>query len=443
MRALIADEIDLMSPSAASDPRRYRLAMLRERRRSRGVKPRALIVDEGRTWSTLSAVRSLAAAGWSVAIGSPGARGLSASSRCVSSRHDVPSLGVGLDAFSNAVRQAVEDSGAEVVFGGGDAEVYALCMEREKIPAIVPYPPMPIVRRAFDKLELCTLAVGYGLAAPWTAAADDDADVDGTMMVKSRWHWDPHTGHEATRVEATIETGRVAINGRVRELRRLGAEPVLQEPVYGDQLSLIVLRSRDGRTLGTVFQQMDHCWPTPNGWTVRRAHDSARRRAGARGGQAPRRSRLERPGRASSSSVPTTASRASSTSTGGSMDRWPSPWAPASTSPRFGRRMRRVRRWSPRPRARAGEIPAAWRRSPTRGVRAPWRAVARRGRHPRVRARRVPQHSARERPAPGLHVSSRDRARTGANEIVPPTERPGTRVRAAHRASMSAGESRA
>jgi predicted ATP-grasp superfamily ATP-dependent carboligase len=230
---------------------------------------RALIVDEGGTWSTLGAVRSLARAGWTVAIGSPGGRGLSASSRHVSSRHDVPPLSCGLDSFSAAVCKAVAESRADVVFGGGDAEVYALCIARDQIPAIVPYPPEPVVLRAFDKLELCISAGAHGLAAPWTAAAGDEVDIDGPLWVKSRWHWDPRSGNRPTRLEASIETGRAAINARVKELRNHGAEPVLQEPVNGEQLSLVVLRARDGRTLGTVFQQVDRRWPTPTGWTVR------------------------------------------------------------------------------------------------------------------------------------------------------------------------------
>ena len=46
---------------------------LRDLRDREGVGLRALIVDEGRTWSTLGAVRSLACAGWSVAIAVAGA----------------------------------------------------------------------------------------------------------------------------------------------------------------------------------------------------------------------------------------------------------------------------------------------------------------------------------------------------------------------------------
>ena len=160
---------------------------------------RVLIVDEGRTWSTLCAARSLSRAGWSVAVGSPGARGLTASSCSVSSRHDVPSLKGGFAGFSDAVRQAVKDSGAEVVFGGGDAEVHALSLDKESIPAIVPYPDEPTVLRVFDKLELGIAAERCGLEAPRTTDAPDEIDTDGPVLVKARQHWDPHAENGATR----------------------------------------------------------------------------------------------------------------------------------------------------------------------------------------------------------------------------------------------------
>ncbi len=200
-----------------------------------------------------------------------------ASSRFVSSRHDVPTLDHGLESFSTAVQQAVKESGAEVVFVGGDGEVYALAIESERIPAIVPSPCEEVVWRAFDKLELCQSAVRAGLAAPWTveAGADILQDVglaerlDGRLVVKSRWHWDPRKGDSPTRSEASLETGAAAIAARVAELRERGAAPLLQETIMGDHLSVIVLRGRDGRTLGTVYQQIDHRWPQPAGWTVR------------------------------------------------------------------------------------------------------------------------------------------------------------------------------
>lgn len=187
----------------------------------------------------------------------------------MSSRHDVPSLKSGLAGFSDAVRKAVKDSGAEVVFGGGDAEVHALSLEKESIPAIVPYPDEPIVRRAFDKLELGLAAERAGLEAPRTTEAPDEIDTDGPVLVKSRQHWDPRAENGATRLEASVVTGRAAITARVAEIRRQGAAPVLQERLDGENLSLVLLRGQDGRTLGALYQQIDHRWPVPAGWTAR------------------------------------------------------------------------------------------------------------------------------------------------------------------------------
>ncbi len=233
------------------------------------VPGRALIVDEGRTWSTLCAARSLAKAGWSVSVASPGARGLTSSSRVVSSRHDVPTLAGGIEGFTDGVRQALIDSGADVVFGGGDAEVHALSLERDHLPAIVPYPAGPAVVRAFDKLELTRAAVRCGLEAPTTMDAPEHIDTDGPVLVKARQHWGPGSENGATRLEASVETGRVAIAERVAEMRRDGGAPILQERLLGDNLSFISLRGQDGRTLGTEYHQVDHRWPVSAGWTVR------------------------------------------------------------------------------------------------------------------------------------------------------------------------------
>ena len=77
---------------------------------------RALIVDEGTSWSTLCAVRALARSGWSVTVGCPGARGIAAASRHVDAVHDVPSLAEGIEPFESALRDALARSRAEVVF---------------------------------------------------------------------------------------------------------------------------------------------------------------------------------------------------------------------------------------------------------------------------------------------------------------------------------------
>ena len=230
---------------------------------------RAFIVDGGNSWSCLSAVRSLAEAGWTVSVGSPNAQGLSSSSRFVTGRYDVPTLDDGLKPFLAAIRDAVARSRADVVFGGGDAEVFALSLDRDAIAATVPYPAADVVRRAFDKYELGELAKQAGLDVPNTYEPGDVIDIDGPIVVKSRWHWDPDLDQHSTRVEASVERGRANIQRRVDEIRGLGATALLQERLDGDHLSFIAVRGRDGNILGSLYQQIDRRWPVGAGWTVR------------------------------------------------------------------------------------------------------------------------------------------------------------------------------
>lgn len=230
---------------------------------------RALVVDEGTSWSTLCAVRALARAGWSVHVGSPDARGIAASSRHVAGTHDVPSLAHGLDGFETALAAALDASGAEIVFGGGDAEVLALSLQHGRIDAVVPYPDEAGVRRAFDKLALVDAARRVGLATPATATEVSSDLPDDPVLVKSRWHWDPWRADPSTRLEAVVAPGRMAAGAAVERIRAAGGEPLVQEFVDGEHLSVVLLRARDGRLLAAVHQRIDHRWPVPAGWTVR------------------------------------------------------------------------------------------------------------------------------------------------------------------------------
>lgn len=230
---------------------------------------RALIVDEGTSWSTLCAVRALARAGWSVHVGCPGSRGIAAASRHVTGVHDVPSPGRGIDRFAAGVRDAVTRSGAEVVFGGGDAEVLALSIERGRLDAVVPYPEEGRVRRAFDKWELLEAARRVGLGAPTSATTMPDGPLDAPVLVKSRCHWDPGHRVDSTRLEATVAPTLDAVAAAMAAIRAAGGEPMIQEFVDGEHLSVVLLRAQDGHVLGRVHQRIEHRWPVPAGWTVR------------------------------------------------------------------------------------------------------------------------------------------------------------------------------
>ena len=230
---------------------------------------RALIVDEGTSWSTLCAVRALARSGWSVTVGCPGARGIAAASRHVDAVHDVPSLAEGIEPFESALRDALARSRAEVVFGGGDAEVLALSLLHDRLDAVVPYPDEARVRRAFDKWELLEAARRVGLGVPPSAIEAPAGPITYPVLVKSRRHWDPAHRVDATRLEATVATTGDEVDAAMARIRAAGGDPIVQEFVDGEHLSVVLLRARDGRVLGRVHQRIEHRWPVPAGWTVR------------------------------------------------------------------------------------------------------------------------------------------------------------------------------
>src|SRR5689334_23321793 len=131
---------------------------------------RALIVEDGLGSYLLPAVRSLGRGGWTVGLGGP-RRSRTASSKWVARTHHVPPAEQGLDAIRQAVAQAVDEGGYDVVFGGDDVEVLALSAVRDQLDAVVPLAPHDVVVRGIDKLELSRAAEAAGIAVPRTAEA--------------------------------------------------------------------------------------------------------------------------------------------------------------------------------------------------------------------------------------------------------------------------------
>lgn len=234
-----------------------------------GTRRRALIVSTSRDRGALAAARSLRADGWTVGIGTPDGRGMLSTSRAASALHVVPRpRGTG-DDFVGGVRSAVEGGGYDVVFGGGDDWMAALSVYRDQIPTTVAHPPTEAVERALDKVQLAESACRVGLAAPRTIPATPDAiaDWDGPVVVKSRAHWSPGQTRPH-RIEARLFASMADAKERVSHMEKLGAEPLLQEPIRG-RLGALIGFFRDGRLEGRVQQETPRLWPTPNGASAR------------------------------------------------------------------------------------------------------------------------------------------------------------------------------
>lgn len=234
-----------------------------------GGRRRALIVSNGPDRGALAAARSLRRSGWTVGVGTPDGVGMAASSRACSASYAVPKPRNDGTAFIEGVNRAVHAGGYDVVFGGADEWMAALSAYREAIGTRVAHPAPDVVASVLDRVSLAHLARRAGLATPATELATEDA-VDrwrGPVVVKPRSHWFPGKT-KAARTQARLYGDIASARHRIDEIRRTGAEAVLQRPVDGSLGALIGI-VHDGRLTGRVQQVATRLWPTPSGASAR------------------------------------------------------------------------------------------------------------------------------------------------------------------------------
>ena len=230
---------------------------------------RALIVEQGASRGAVAGARGLAAAGWFVGVGAPGATGLAAASRACGARHHVPAAHEDLDGFLAATDAAVRSHGYEVVFGAGEAEVLALSAGRAELPAVVPYAPHETVRAALDKSSLEDFARDAGLLLPATLPPDHALDPAAPVVVKARRHAAPERPGAPPRVDTNVVLGAAAVRRRVAELCALGAEPVLQEFLDGPLVAYSAVTDRDSVVVAECMQAASRIWPPHAGASCR------------------------------------------------------------------------------------------------------------------------------------------------------------------------------
>ncbi|HSZ14920.1 MAG TPA: ATP-grasp domain-containing protein [Solirubrobacteraceae bacterium] len=225
---------------------------------------RALIVDQSRDRSALAAARMLHADGWEVGTGA-WRPSIASTSSATCAFHRVEEAETDEDRFIADIAAAVRAGGYEVVFCAYDVGLLVLSRRREEIaPAIVPYAPHEVVERSFDKLAFTRAAESVGLAVPRTEEASEDALAAwrGPVVVKARIH--VPTRYETKRFASAAEAAPF-----VAELRREGAQPLLQECITGALGAVVVVVDRDGQVVAEVQQRCDRSWPAEAGVTAR------------------------------------------------------------------------------------------------------------------------------------------------------------------------------
>jgi predicted ATP-grasp superfamily ATP-dependent carboligase len=225
---------------------------------------RALIVDQSRDRSALAAARMLRADGWEVGTGSwrPSIASISAAT---GPHHRIEEAETDEDRFIADIAAAVQAEGYEVVFCIYDVGLLVLSRRRAEVaPAVVPYAAHEIVERSFDKLAFTRAAETAGLAVPRTEEADEQslAAWQGPVVVKARLH-------APTRFETRPFDNAGQAVPFVAELRRDGAQPLLQERVGGQLGAVVVVVDRQGEVIAEVQQRCERSWPDGAGVTAR------------------------------------------------------------------------------------------------------------------------------------------------------------------------------
>lgn len=221
----------------------------------------ALVVEDGATHTALPAVRALAADGWRVGIAAP-RRSYAAASRAVAAFHPLPALAGDPAGWTDMLARAA--AGYDVVVPAGDAEVVAVSVARDRLPA-VPLPPHDVVLGAIDKLRLAAAGAAAGFAVPRTTPAEE-YDGRAPVVVKARHHYLP--GATTLRWPARLLGSPAAVRDHLAELAGNGVPAVVQDVVAGDLVHVVLLR-HGGRVVTAVQQVADRVWPAGAGDLVR------------------------------------------------------------------------------------------------------------------------------------------------------------------------------
>lgn len=230
---------------------------------------RALIVEDGYSRQALAAARALRAAGWSVGIASP-IPGFSAVSRAVTRWHRIPAPEDGLAGFGEALAAVASEADYDVMFPARDADVLGASIVRQAItPIRVPYPAHEQVVAAFDKLNLGEAAERVGIAVPDTADGSLPATHGEERVVKARLHPALDRDGSSARMEVRVAGDDAEAEDRVRELRAVGRQPLVQEHVNGELMSLTLLLDRDARVIARAQQVAERTYPRRAGVDAR------------------------------------------------------------------------------------------------------------------------------------------------------------------------------
>jgi predicted ATP-grasp superfamily ATP-dependent carboligase len=215
---------------------------------------RRVLVTDGGERAALAVVRSLAAAGHVVGVGSPRAPSLAGASRGCAAEHRVPDALAEPDAFAAAVGALCTAHGIEAVIPITEAAALALLPARARPPGVViPMPPLDVFRAACDKRLVARAAAEAGIAVPRQVVVErreermgiGPADVPFPVVLKpARSVVEGDGGRGKTRVVHAADW--VRMQAALADLPRAAYPVLVQQRVRGPGTGVFLLMW-DGR----------------------------------------------------------------------------------------------------------------------------------------------------------------------------------------------------
>jgi predicted ATP-grasp superfamily ATP-dependent carboligase len=166
----------------------------------------------------------------------------------------------------------VTGGGYELVLASSDSDLQLLVRERDRIPALVPYPPEEAVRGALDKGLLAEAALRAGLAVPETAGSGAEARErfgGRPFVVKERLHGSPGSDGRPTHLDPLLTADPGEADRRAAEIAAAGGTPLIQEAVAGRLTAFSSVAAPGGLLLARVQQEAERTWPRALGCSVR------------------------------------------------------------------------------------------------------------------------------------------------------------------------------
>lgn len=240
------------------------------------VRPRSVLVTDGRERSALAVVRALGEAGHRPYVCSCRPRPLAGASRHAAGVARITDPAEDVRGMAHDVESLAEHWGVDLVLPMTDPSLTALLPLRRRLPGLARlFPDLGAYRRVSDKARLMDVAPEVGFAVPEGRVLEAPAELPGRgglglpypVVVKSTRSVVRHDGRLVWSPGATLARDREALERTIRSLPRTAFPVLVQERIEGEGRGIFLLR-RDGSNLAVFAHRRVREKPPTGGVSV-------------------------------------------------------------------------------------------------------------------------------------------------------------------------------